>query len=187
MDHFWNGLSQDRRHYKPRVASMKCHHQKHVINYGDLHYRQNMIAVRRNVPEINCDLNYDKWLFDCSYITEVIHLIRKEGPHRWLSARKAYLQCISNGVTSFLHEPIDIENVLFVREKYLPWYSGHCNHGTFYFNNDLDYHYISNYQSQRLYWGLGSFSIHDLTRPQRMREYVTCVTSHLISWEITWS
>ena len=28
--------------------------------------------------------------------------------YRWLSARKTQLQCISNGVTSFLHLPIDI-------------------------------------------------------------------------------
>ena len=49
-----------------------------------------------------------KYSMGCTYPCLRYLLLAPKSSYQWVSARKAQLQCVSNGVTSFLHQPIDI-------------------------------------------------------------------------------
>ena len=80
-----------------------------VLSFQDWFWRGEEGVLKANsVP------GYALWIVDFTCMDMATHAL---AIYRWVSARKTYLQCVSNGVTPFLHEPIDMSSGQFDKNQ----------------------------------------------------------------------
>ena len=98
-----NSISQ-RPNHGPIFNTLmpSCAYMSHWVNWV-------IIGSGNDLPPAWCKvITAEQMLPYCQLNPQEQASVKLQPKYRWVSTRKTWLQCISNGVVSFLHEPVNI-------------------------------------------------------------------------------
>ena len=114
-----NSISQ-RPNHGPIFNTLmpSCAYMSHWVNWV-------IIGSGTDLPPAWCKvITAEQMLPYCQLNPQEQASVKLQPKYRWVSTRKTWLQCISNGVASFLHEPVDI--IIFPEDNFLKMLSAKC-------------------------------------------------------------